>query len=657
MTMSPKDRALGMDRKISRRDFLDGVAIGAGLVAAGAAGLGIRGARADATDYPPALTGLRGHNQGAYQVLHAVRDGTFWQTAGAPEDSDGSYDLVVVGGGISGLAAAFLYRQQSGGKANVLILENHDDFGGHARRNEFTASNGAKLIGYGGSQSLQTPSYFTPAVQALLRDVGIETEKFESYFDREWDDKRGLGEAVFFCKEIFGADRLVKVTEKASDWVPLTPLNDNAKRDLIELLDAPRDYLPGKSREEKLKILSETTYDKFLTEICGYDPQLVAYFQTSTEGYFGLGIDGTTAADAWGNWNPGFDGMDLGDKPYKTMSPSGRLSLTDPDPYIFHFPDGNAGVARALVRAMIPAALPGKGMESLAISSVVYDKLDVPGDPVRLRLNASVVKVKHDGPPDSAGSVTVSYVESGKLKNVAASHVVLACWHRVIPYLTDELSSDQVAALNDQVKIPLIYTNVLIRDWQAFAKLGIDGFDMPSGFWHGASIDFPVSMGDYRFAQEPTDPVLLHLSKVVVTGESGVSARDQAMAGRRYLNELTFEEMERQIRDMLSRALADGGFDAARDIEGITCNRWCHGYAYEYMRPWDAFWPDGELPIVKARKPWGRIAIANADSGAYAYAHSAIDQATRAVRDLLRGSGSLPAFADFPGPPRDKIGL
>lgn len=658
MPMTPKDRALGMDRKISRRDFLDGVAIGAGaLAAAGLSGLGARSARADGGAYPPALTGLRGHNPEAFNVMHAVRDGTFWESAGAPENTGESYDLVVVGGGISGLAAAFLYRQQAGDTAKVLILENHDDFGGHARRNEFTSGNGAKLIGYGGSQSLQTPSYFTPAVQALLRDIGIDTEQFKTFYDSEWGETRGLGSAVFFSKEVFGADKLVKTTDTAADWVPLTPLNDKAKRDLIELIDSPPDYLAGKSRPEKLKILSETTYEKFLTDICGYDPQLVAYFQTSTQAYFGVGIDGATAADAWGNWNPGFGGMDLGDTPYKTMSPSGRLALTDPDPYIFHFPDGNAGVARALVRAMIPAALPGTGMASLATASARYDKLDVDGDPVRLRLNASVVKVKHDGAPEGAKSVTVSYVEGGKLKTLRAGHVVLACWHRVIPFLTDELPADQVVALGDQQKVPLIYTNVLIRDWRAFEKLGIEGFEMPSGFWEGASIDFPVSMGDYTFAQQPGDPVLLHLSKVVVGDERGVPAREQALAGRRYLNTLSFEEMERQIRDMLGRALAEGGFDPARDIEAITCNRWSHGYAYEYMRPWDAFWPDGELPIVNARKPWGRIAIANADSGAYAYAHSAIDQAARAVRELLGDPGNLPAFADFPGPPRDIIGL
>jgi spermidine dehydrogenase len=656
MTMSPKDRALGMDRKITRRDFLDGVALGAGLAIAGSVGIG--GARADSSGaYPPAGTGLRGQIPSAFKVMHSIRDGTFWKTAGTAADSGESYDLVVVGGGISGLAAAFLYRQQAGAGAKILILENHDDFGGHARRNEFTAGNGAKLVGYGGSQSLQTPSYFTPAVQALLRDVGIDTEKFKTYYDGKWSETRGLGEAVFFGKEAFGVDKLVKKTEKAADWVPQTPLNERAKRDLIELLDSPPDYLAGKSREEKLKILAETTYDKFLTGICKYDPQLVAYFQGSTQEYFGVGIDATTAADAWGNGNPGFDGMDLGDAPYKTMSPSGRLALTDPDDYIYHFPDGNAGVARALVRALIPSALPGSGMESLATAVAAYDKLDVAGNPVRLRLNASAVKVKHDGAPGDAKSVTVTYVEDGKLKTVRAGHVVLACWHRVIPFLTDEIGADQVAALQDQQKVPLIYANVQIRNWRAFDKLGIDGFETPSSFWGGVSIDFPVSMGDYKFAQTPDDPVLLHLFKVVVGDQRGLPARDQALAGRQSLVELGFEEMERQIRDTLGRALGAGGFDPARDIEAITCNRWSHGYAYEYMRPWDQFWPDGELPIVKARKPWGRIAIANSDSGAYAYAHSAIDQAARAVRELLGDPGNLPAYADFPGPPRDKIGL
>lgn len=651
-----RDRELGMDRPITRRDFLNGVALTAGALGGVAGGFDHRAFAATTNPNPPALSGLRGHSEVAMGVMHSIRDGTFWDTARPPVTTGERYDLVVVGGGISGLAAALLYRQQVGERAKILILENNDDFGGHARRNEFKASNGTTILGYGGSQSLQTPSYFSPLVNKVLEDVGIDLETFENWYDQAWHEERGLGEGIFFAKEVFGADALVVKTESAAEWVPNTPLNDKAKSDLIELIDAPRDYLPGKTREEKFEALSQTTYADFLTKTCGYDPQLVLYFQNTTEAYFGCGIDGVTALDAWGNYDPGFDAMDLGDKPFKAMSPSGRLALTDPDDYIHHFPDGNASVARAFVRKLIPAAQKGSTMEELFLEPVDYSRLDEPRNPTRLRLNASVVRVKHKGPPKSAQTVAVTYVEQGKLKSVEARNVVLACWHRVIPHITDELAEPQVEALNDQVKIPLVYTNVLIRNWEAFDKLKIGGFTAPGCFWDSVEIDYPVSTDNYKFADKPSDPVVLHMSKMVLSSD-GSSARDQATAGRYALTTISFEDMEREIRDLLGRALKDGGFDPARHIEAITCNRWSHGYALEYMRPWDAFWPDGPLPVEASRKGWGRIAIANSDAGAYAYAHSAIDQAARAVKELLEDKANLPAFADFPGPPRDQIGL
>jgi spermidine dehydrogenase len=656
MSLSDRDRLLGMDRPITRRDFLNGVALATAGLAANA--LLPRQAQAQGTPaYPPKLEGLRGHSDRAMNIMHAVRDGTFWDEAPGVTDSGEHYDLVVVGGGISGLAAARLFQRQKPG-ATILILENNDDFGGHARRNEFVASNGKTIIGYGGSQSLQTPSYFSPLVKDVLADIGIAVEKFEDFYDQQWHEERGLGDAILFRGADWGGeDRLVVTSDLAADWVGQSPLNEQAKADLIELIDSPPDYLPGKTRAEKFEILAKTSYADFLLDICGYDPQLVQYFQHSTEAYFGMGIEGTTALDAWGNWNPGFDGMDLGDMPYNTMSPSGRLALTDPDPYIYHFPDGNAGVARALVRTMMPAALPGTNMEDLVTTPVNYELLDVAGNDVRLWLNASVVRVKHDGAPEAATSVVVTYLDGETLKSVAGSQVVLACWHRVIPYLTDELGADQVEALNDQHKVPLIYTNVLLRNWEALDKAGIAGFSDPGGFWSGAEMDFPVSMGTYQFADQPNDPVLLHLSKILLTGDPDMSAREQAQAGRHALTSISFGDMEREIRDMLNRALGPYGFDAARDIEAITCNRWSHGYSLEYMRPWDQFWPDGPLPIETARQPWGRIAIANSDSGAYAYVHSAIDQAARAVHDLLGDAASLTAYSRFPGPPPETVGL
>ncbi len=648
-------RRLGMDRPITRRDFLDGVALAIGGAALGIGPAWAQGASPEPGQRPSTRLGLQGQTDRASAVMHGVRDGSFWANAGAPVATGEAYDLVVVGAGISGLAAAHLFRQQRPG-ARVLLLDALEDFGGHAKRNEFTASDGRRLIGYGGSQSLQTPTYFSPAVTRLLADVGIEPARFEEFYDQSWAEDRGLASAVFFGAERWGRDVLVRTEGPTAAWVAQTPLNATAKAQLVELIDAPPDYLAGMTREEKLRRLSEITYAQFLTEVAGYDPEVVEFFQTSTQGYFGVGIDAATAMDARNNWNPGFGAMDLGDEVPRWSSPSGRLALTDPDPYIYHFPDGNAGVARALVRALIPGALAGATMEDLVTAEVDYGRLDLPENEVRLRLSSTAVRVAHDGNPATAPGVTVTYADpGGQPRTVEAGHAVLACWHRVIPYLSAEIGEAQVAALNDQQKVPLIYANVLLRNWEALDRLKIDGARAKGHFWSGFEIDFPVSMGSYRFADRPSDPVILHLSKVLT--EPGLSSREQALSGKRQLMGLAFEDLELSIRDLLDRALAPGGFDARRDVEAVTVNRWSHGYSYEYMRPWDAFWPDGPLPVEAARQGWGRVAIAGADSGAYAYAHSAIDQAVRAVRELLGTPPGAPDHARFPGPPPELIGL
>jgi spermidine dehydrogenase len=641
MAASEYEWALGMHRPISRRDFLNGMAVGAGASLAGftlAAGALPRGK-------------FQGQTDQNFAVMHALRDKSFWETAGAPEASGEHYDLIVVGAGISGLAAAFLFQQQAGAGSRILILDNCEDFGGHARRNEFTAANGRRIIGYGGSESFQSPGFFSSAVSKLITDAGIDLAKFETWFDQGWAKDRGLGEAVFFTRERFGSDALLRTEGKAAEWVIRSPLDGKAKSDLIALIESPADPFSGKSRAEKLALLSDTSYEAFLLKILGLHPQVAAYFEDTTKAYFGAGIDAVSCLDAHAIGNPGFDAMDLGDAVTPALSPSGRLNQKSTDPYIYHFPDGNASLARALVRKLIPAALPGASMEDLLLARTDYARLDGPENHVRIRLNAPCVRIGHVGE-----AVEACYLAEGKLRTVIADRSILACWHRAIPLLTTELPETQIEALNDQHKVPLIYANVLLRSWEPLAKLGVAGFTVPGGWFDECRLDYPVSIGSYRFADRPDEPVLLHLVKTVL-GEKGKPAREQSRAGRHALTTLTFAEMEFQIRALLARALGRGGFDPARDIEAIAINRWSHGYAYEYMRPWDSYWPAGPLPIETSRRGWGKIAIANSDAGAYAYAHSAIDQAVRAVRELLGTPDNAPACASFPGPPLDKIGL
>lgn len=632
---------------ITRRDFFNGAAVALG----GAGSL-------------PARAALQGQTDALRAPAHAWRDDPARWRDGVAERDTGVEDLIVVGAGLSGLAGAHLFRRHAGRPVRVLLLEALDDFGGHARRNEFVSRTGVKRVGYGGSQSLDSPGLFSPAVLGLLQDVGIELGRFGSeFFDAGWAARHGLDRKGFYFAGPASAEgRLVlrAADEPAAQWLARTSLPPVAQADLVRLLAEPRNVLPGLSRPVRRARLAALSYREFLLRLWRVDAGLLPFFQAETHGYFGVGIDATSALDAWAAGLPGFQGLDLGDAVDARQSPSGRLLMAGKDDYVYHFPDGNAGVARALLRQLIPGALrggtPGDSMASLADAEVDRSALDRAGEPVRLRLGATVVGLRHLGPPDRAERVELRYRDAGGvLRVVQARQVLLACWHRVVARMTDELPAAQRVALDDQVKVPLLYANVLLSNWRAWQAARVRSLQPVGGFWDEASLDMAVNMGSVRAAAGPEEPILVHLAKVVVPGD-GRPPRAQAAAGRALLQGWSFEHLEGEIRRLLQGALGPFGFDAAREIEAITVNRWAHGYAYEYMRPWDRYWPAGPLPCETARRGWGRVALANSDAGAYAYAHSAIDQATRAVQELLPGA-RLPRWSRRPGPDPAEIGL
>jgi spermidine dehydrogenase len=327
--------------------------------------------------------------------------------------------------------------------------------------------------------------------------------------------------------------------------------------------------------------------------------------------------------------------MHLDDRPGPGMGRD-AIRSTEAEEYFFHFPDGNASVARLLVRRLVPGVLPGRTASDIVTARADYSRLDGAGSPVRIRLNSTVVRVVHEGNPASASAVEVWYARGGKLQRVRARHVVLACWHVVIPYICTSLPEAQKAALGDAAKIPLLYTNVLVSRWTAFQKLGVARIHAPGGYHTNLGLDMPVSVGAYHCSRSPEEPIVVTLSKTPCS--PGLPAREQHRAGRLELLTTAFETIETAIRDQLGRTLGPGGFDPARDIAAITVNRWPHGYAYQYNSLWDPFWladKKDEQPCLAARRPFGRIAIANADAGAYAYTDGAIDQAHRAVQELL----------------------
>ncbi len=639
----PLNRGLGEHRRIPRRDFLQGALVGAASALCGPllrahADEAMSAVAVAAQDqpgyYPPILTGMRGSHPGSFEAAHALRDG---QDAGPGGDTGESYDLVIVGGGISGLSAAHFFRARHGADARILILDNHDDFGGHAKRNEFHVRDGLQLLN-GGTLEIDSPRPYSAVSAGLIRELGIDVEALSRRCEnRKFYSGLGLHRGAFFDRETFGADHLAVGLGNAPIARALAhaPLSESARADMERIEEGAIDYLPGVPSAAKKLQLSRISYRDFLRDLVKADPKVLAYYQPRSHDEWAVGIDAVSALDCWAFGLPGFRGMHLeggsiarmGYTPSGYKDTGGSASL--------HFPDGNATIARLLVRGLLPEAVPGGSVEDVVTARVDYRQLDRPASRVRLRLSSIVLGARHLGDPATAREVQVRYVRGGRVQTVRARGCVLACYNVMIPYLVPELPDAQKAALHQLVKSPLVYTSVALRNWQSFHKLGIERVYAPGSYHTNVVLNPHVDIGGYRSPMSPDQPMLLRMLRVPT--HPGLSEHEQNKAGRAELLATPFATFEHNIRDQLARMLQGGGFDPARDIEAITVNRWPHGYAPEYNPLWDPELPPEQRANVIGRARFGRITIANSDSGAAAYTDSAIDQADRAVNELLQG--------------------
>jgi spermidine dehydrogenase len=635
-------RDLGMGNDIARRDFLQGMAVGVtlgGLAPELAEAAGQEAGNA-AGYYPPTRMGMRGDHPGAFEAAHELRDGDFWNHASKLIDDTDSYDLVVAGGGISGLSAAWFYRAANPG-AKILIIENHDDFGGHAKRNEFHVNGRMELIN-GGTLGIESPYPYSPVASGLLRSLGVEPAKLSKECDIE-SVYRGMGRGVFFDRETFGEDRFVWLDNRVyrqSDpnawpaFLEKAPLTPAVKRSILKIQTGKDNYLPGLGGDETKDRLSRISYKDYFLQIVKADPGVVPFYQHITDEWWGVGFDAISALDCWAMGYPGFDGLKLkpGGPSLKRMgyTPAGYSTAGGSEE--FHFPDGNASIARLLVRALIPASIPGKDAHDIVSAKADYAALDVPGTAVRIRLNNIVVRARN-----VAKGVEVAYAASrggGPVRRVRAKTCVLAGFNAMIPYIVPELPEPQKKALHALVRCPLVYTNVALANWKPFHARRVRRIEAPGSYHMSVTLNPTVDIGGYRSVRSPDEPNLIRM--VRAPAKPGSSEYDQNRFGRMELLTTPFETFEHNIRDQLARMFAGTGFDPARDIEGIAVNRWAHGYAPEYNSLWDAEYDAQHGPNLLARQPFGRIVIANSDSGFAAYTDSAIDQAHRAVSELIK---------------------
>ena len=648
---------------ITRRDFINGVSYG---LAASVAPIDfLKANNIEPYKYPPALTGIRGNHPGSFDHAHrlALAGGNYFEDI---IDLGETNDLIVVGGGISGLSAAYFYQERTASNQNILILDNHDDFGGHAKRNEFQVD-GREMLTYGGSQSIESPSYYEEVSKKLMADLGIDFQKFYTAYDFDYFKNRGLTSSFFFNKETYGENKIVRNVpnyrydinhknntkpENIKKVVKEMPISDKSKDEFTRLFLDKTDFFPEMTLEEKFYHLENMSYEEYLRKYHKVGDEVVGLFHTMLWSLWGVGTESIPAFGAFSDGLPGFSGLGFTEDEGTTEPENEMYDISTYDetiegfmsknevsdePYIFHFPDGNATIARLLVRKMIPNAISGNTMEDIVTAKADYSQLDLPDQNTKIRLESTVISVKNVN-----GGVEVIYVNQGKLYKVSGKKCILACYNGIIPELCPELPNKQKEALKYNVKVPLVWIQVAMKNWHMFANKGISRAISPNSFFNNMYIDFPVSIGDYQYPQTFDEPVVFLMNHVPTRPYEGLTNREQHRKGRYDILKLSFQDYEDKIIDHLSAMF--GSDFKEEDLAGITVNRWAHGYSYEYNSLFDNAFFDGRMPDsidneryphVIGRKPFGNISIANSDSGGSAYVDAAIVQADRAVNELL----------------------
>jgi len=631
-----------MTSKITRRDFLNGVAIGAGasllmpgqLIAQPAGSIAAKKSPGDY--YPPTLTGMRGSHEGSYEVAHALA----WngQKPSSYEELDEHYDLIVVGAGQSGLAAAWYYRKKMGPTAKILLLDNHDDFGGHAKRNEFH-QDGNMVLGLGGAQNIEPMSSYSAMGIELLEDIGIDEQALAAMAVNTPDDYM-LGGKIR-ANNGMTIPTLEGHKTLSGNWlgffhggqgyeaaVKELPIAEEEQNKLIAFFGGDRDFLDDLSLLEQYRYVKSVSYNQFLIERVGLAEETLPILGAFPSVLLGPAGWSLTVLEALSTGCPGLKSM--GWLTNRLSDLAGAFVLGDA-PVAYMFPDGNASVARLLVHKLIPDVAPAmKGFEDVAISDFNYATLDLDSNPTRMRLNSTVVGVKET----DLNHVKVDYVQQGQPFSVSTDHCVLACYNGLIPHLCPEMSKEQRDGLSYGVKVPFVYANVLLKNGRAFAGLDTTFTQCPYDPFKWVSSAPTMTSGGYQPPQSPDEPMAVFMMASPTPADiKDMPARDLFRVGRHKIYNTPFKDYEKQVRDQLQAMLGQHGFNHETDIAAITVNRIPHGYAYSYMGLDDPDWDDGQAPHEIGRAQFGRISIANSDSEAAPLMQAAFDAAWRAVEE------------------------
>ncbi|MHC1480141.1 NAD(P)-binding protein [Frateuria aurantia] len=630
-----EDRRLGMDRDMTRRDFLNHVMLGSGASLLGAvcpahamnrAGLAADESAARAFDGYSGVGDYAGANGNVFSVVqsaHRIRDGLYQAHPPTVKDTGERYDLVIVGGGLSGLMAAHQYQKLSGGSRRCLIIENHPIFGGEARQNDFLVD-GIRLTGPQGSNDFAVPE---AGSGSLLDEFFSEFEIPRAYewqspasscgdlrFARDnYSNMDGFQEQLVDVAYYFGQrDGLSKpawINNIWSDQLARTPFSAKVRGDLLHWRSQV-----GQLGDEDPRKLDQMTYQHYLEQVKGYDPAVTRFAQPMVGLLGGVSADAVSARLA--------HGLVMG---------SGRaLTLS--------YPGGNAVFARYLVNALVPGVIEGRGFPAMLSGQVRLDRLDRTGQPTRMRLRSTVIRVAHHGSAGAADGVEIQYERAGEVHAVRARTVIMATGGWVTKHVLADLPEPIRQAYQQFVYAPALIANVAVHNWRFLRRLNATAarwMDDGTMFGFAANIRQTMVGGAYQPPLDPARPALLTFYMGLYT--PGHDAHVQGVLGRTRLLATRYADYERSIRRQMTTMFGSTGFDAARDIAGIVLNRW--GHARVVQPPGFYYGLNGQpSPREVVARGYGRVIIAHSElNGAQNY-RGAFEHGTRAARQALEMS-------------------
>ncbi len=631
---SRADQALGMERSITRRDFLNATLLASGsLLLNPLSPADLMAAQAKANPREDDWTGYGGigdyanSNGNTLAVLHAgheIRDGRFESLPASVSDTGETYDCVIVGGGISGLAAALTFQRLAGPGKTCLVLDNHPIFGGEAKRNEFLVD-GHRLIAHQGSAFFPVP-YPRSFIARFYDSIGLKVPRLEY---QKWGSPEPemllsrtpyLGAApnsTYFGAK-FGQREGLWLTDPWGKDLEKAPVSPKEKAELAKFQSEGdfSDHIPQYTGDAISRRLDTMTLEDHMIERNAISRETIRTFLSPGEGGgYGLGPDALSAFTAYAAdmLHP----LDISDETGTQM-----------------FPDGNSGIARLITKSLIPESIAGDhSLQDVCRNAVNLAALDRAGGSACIRLDSTAVWVKHEGDPAKSEFVTIAYTRGGKTYRVKARSVVMAGGSWTTRHIVRDLPPDRVQAYRQFYRTPCMMANVAVRNWRFLYKMGISGCQWFEGLGNYMQVRKLATCGADSPTIGPDSPVVLSV-KVLYT-YPGQPTEQQGHMGRAELISTPFREYERQIRRQFTDMFARSGFDAKRDIAGIILNRW--GHAYLSPAPGFFFGKDGQPApgeVLRAA-PFGRIAFANTDLSGVADHRSSIIEADRAVGQLL----------------------